>query len=65
MLILVPFISFDGGFYRPTIAICDNDPAGLKLASCADYREIVPKEYGDLGDSPEDYVTYLIERYAS
>jgi hypothetical protein len=46
---------------RPTVAICDNDAAGIKLAKVADHFEVVPK--GDLGDSSEEYVTYLIERY--
>lgn len=46
---------------RPIIAICDNDDAGRLLANFGDYYEIVPKS--DLGDAPEDYVSFLIERY--
>lgn len=48
---------------RPVIAICDNDKAGLKLADYADSFEVVPK--GDLGDAPDDYVSFLIEKYAN
>lgn len=48
---------------RPVIAICDNDNAGLELANYANHFEVVPE--GDLGDAPDDYVSFLIERYAS
>jgi hypothetical protein len=47
---------------RPIIAICDNDSAGLKLASFADYYEIVPTK--DLGDSTDDYVHFLTTKYS-
>jgi hypothetical protein len=48
---------------NPTIAICDNDKAGIELAYFTDYCEIVPE--GDLGDAPEDYISYLISTYAN
>lgn len=47
---------------RPVIAICDNNSAGMKLKKFGDYFEVVDK-FNDLGDSDEDYVTYLIEKY--
>lgn len=47
---------------RPIIAVCDNDSAGKKLAKFGNYYEINPNE-NDLGDSSEDYVTYLIKKY--
>lgn len=48
---------------RPIIAICDNDKAGMELSHYANHFEVVPE--GDLGDAPDDYVSHLIERYAS
>lgn len=48
---------------RPTVAVCDNDAAGRKLAKFGDYVEIVPDEK-DLGESSESYVTHLIQKYA-
>ena len=47
---------------RKVIAICDNDPAGEELAKFGDYYEIVP-DNKDVGDSSEEYVRYLIEKY--
>ena len=49
---------------RPIIAVCDNDAAGRKLAKYGDYVEYVPSEYKDLGESPESYVSQLIEKYS-
>jgi hypothetical protein len=47
---------------RPIIAICDNDTAGLELSRFSDYYEIVPS--GDLGSAADDYVSYLLSKYA-
>lgn len=47
---------------RPVIAICDNDLAGLKLAKFGNSYEIVP-DGKDLGEAPDDYVLYLIQKY--
>ena len=49
---------------RPVVAVCDNDAAGRKLAKFGDYVEVVP-EGKDLGDAPDDYVQYLLNKYAS
>jgi hypothetical protein len=49
---------------RPIVVVCDNDNAGKKLAKYGDYVEDVPSEYKDLGESPESYVSQLIEKYA-
>lgn len=49
---------------RPTVAVCDNDDAGRKLAKFGDYVEVVP-EGKDLGDAPDDYVQYLLNKYAT
>ena len=49
---------------RPIVAVCDNDAAGRKLAKFGDFVEIVP-EGKDLGDAPESYVRFLVEKYAS
>ena len=48
---------------RPTIAICDNDQAGIELSKFTDFYEMVPD--GDLGSSPNDYVSYILTKYAS
>lgn len=47
---------------RPVVAICDNDSAGLELASFGDYFEIVP-DNKDAGEAPIDYIYYLISKY--
>lgn len=49
---------------RPIVAVCDNDRAGKELAVFGDYVETVP-EGKDLGESPESYVTHLIQKYAT
>lgn len=49
---------------RPIVAVCDNDWAGKELEVFGDYVETVP-EGKDLGESPESYVTHLIQKYAS
>lgn len=47
---------------RPVVAVCDNDAAGRKLAKFGHYVEVVP-EGKDLGDAPNDYVQYLLNKY--
>lgn len=49
---------------RPTVSVCDNDDAGMELAKFGDYVEVVP-EGKDLGDAPDDYVEYLLNKYAT
>lgn len=49
---------------RPVVAVCDNDDAGRKLAKFGDYVEVVP-EGKDLGESPDNYVQYLVNKYVS
>lgn len=47
---------------RPVVAVCDDDAAGRKLAKFGDYVEVAPNG-DDLGSAPEEYVTYLLEKY--
>ena len=49
---------------RPIVAVCDNDEAGCKLAKYGDYVEVVP-DGKDLGDSSDEYVEYLVGKYAT
>lgn len=49
---------------RPIVSVCDNDVAGIELAKFGDYVEVVP-DGKDLGDSPDDYVQYLLVKYAN
>jgi hypothetical protein len=49
---------------RPLVSVCDNDVAGKQLAKLGDYVEVVPKAK-DLGEASEDYVNYLVTKYAS
>jgi hypothetical protein len=46
---------------RPVVAVCDNDPAGRKLAKIAS-RTVTVDSSKDLGDATEEYVRNLIER---
>lgn len=46
---------------RKVVAVCDNDAAGRKLAKFGHYVEFTQDK--DLGDSDEQYVTYLLEKY--
>lgn len=48
---------------RPVVAVCDNDDAGKKLAKFGDYVEVVP-EGKDLGESSDDYVRFLLNKYS-
>lgn len=48
---------------RPVVVVCDNDAAGLKLAKFGNFVEVVPVEGQDLGDAPDDYLTFLLNRY--
>jgi hypothetical protein len=49
---------------RPVVAVCDNDAAGRKLAKFGHYVEVVP-DGKDLGDAPDAYVQYLLNKYAT
>jgi len=46
---------------RFVVAVCDNDPAGRRLARHGHVAHVV--ETGDLGDASEEYVTKLIKTY--
>lgn len=48
---------------RPIVAICDNDTAGKRLAKFGHFSETVP-DGKDLGESSEDYVSFLIDKYS-
>lgn len=50
---------------RPVVVVCDNDAAGLELAAYGDYVEVVPVKGQDLGDAPDDYVRYLVDKYTN
>ena len=47
---------------RKIVVVCDNDKAGLKLSKFGDYVEVTP-EGKDLGDSPHEYVQFLMNKY--
>lgn len=46
---------------REVVAVCDNDAAGRKLAKYGHRAEFTQDK--DLGDSSEEYVTYLLNKY--
>jgi len=46
---------------RLRVAVCDNDAAGRRLALCGDVAVLAPDK--DLGDSPEEFVNQLIDRF--
>jgi hypothetical protein len=50
---------------RPVVVVCDNDKnrAGNKLAKFGHYVEYCPKLGMDLGDAPQDFVNYLVNKY--
>ena len=48
---------------KPIIAVCDDDKSGVKLRKCGHYYETV-KEGKDLGECPDSFVTYLLEKYS-
>ena len=50
--------------HRSVVVVCDNDAAGRKLAKFGDFVEVVP-EGKDLGEASDDYVRYLVEKYAT
>ena len=58
-----PLLNFLTSLDRPVVAVCDNGAAGKKLAKYGTTSVTVPEEYGDLGDAPEEYVTYLLDKY--
>ena len=49
--------------FRRVVAVCDNDPSGLKLRTLA-HTSTVVEGYGDLGDASEEYVTHLLKKYS-
>ncbi len=46
---------------RDTVAVCDNDTAGRKLAKYGKYVEFTEEK--DLGDSSQEFVNNLIRKY--
>ena len=46
---------------RKVVVVADNDKAGRKLAKFGD--QVVYTQDKDLGDSDEEFVTYLLEKY--
>lgn len=46
---------------RDTVAVCDNDASGIKLAKYGN-RSVVVNPYHDLGDSPLEYVEQLCSK---
>ena len=46
---------------RKVVAVCDNDSAGRKLAKFGDVAVFTQDK--DLGDSDEEYVSYLLKTY--
>lgn len=49
---------------KPLIVVCDDDPAGKKLAKFGHFVETV-KTGKDLGESDETYVSWLIQKYVT
>lgn len=48
--------------FRPTVAVCDNDKAGLMLANHTKYSHVV--EHGDLGEASQAYVSEMISSFS-
>jgi len=48
---------------KPIVAICDSDHAGKKLQLVGDFFETV-QEGKDLGECSEEFVTYILNKYA-
>ena len=48
---------------RPVVVVTDNDKAGARLAKFGNYVECCPEEGKDLGEAPEEFVNYLVEKY--
>jgi len=57
------FLNFLFILSRPIVVVCDNDKAGKMLAKFGHYVEIVPDDK-DLGESSDEYVSYLISKYS-
>lgn len=49
--------------FRPVFAICDNGPSGKKLVDLS-HKSYTMSNTKDLGDSTEDFVFEIIEKYA-
>ena len=48
--------------YRMVVAVCDNDPAGRKLAKCGNVSHMM-EEGKDMGDASDEYVTAFLKQY--
>lgn len=57
------FLNWKYMMNRKFVLISDNDVAGKLLQKCFSYVEVVPNGYKDLGECPEEYVTYLRSKY--
>lgn len=55
------FLNFLSFLTRPIVVVLDNDLGGAELTQLGGYVEMAPN--GDLGDSPPEFVTYLISKY--
>lgn len=49
---------------RPTIAVCDGDAAGMKLARLADGHIVMPDGH-DLGDVSEEYMKHFLGEHGN
>jgi DNA primase len=49
---------------RKVVAVADNDAAGRKLAKFGHYAEYCPEPGQDLGDCSQEFVDYLLNKYA-
>jgi len=48
---------------RPVVVVADNDKAGRMLAKFGNYVEYCPEAGQDLGDCPQEFVDFLVEKY--
>lgn len=48
---------------RPVVVVCDNDLAGRKLAKFGHFAEFCPEAGQDLGDCPQQWVNWLVDKY--
>jgi len=50
---------------RPVVVVADNDKAGKALAKFGNFCEVCPEPGSDLSDSSENYVNWLVQKYAA
>lgn len=50
---------------RPVVVVADNDKAGKALAKFGNFCEVCPEPGSDLSDSSEDFVNWLVQKYAA